>query len=112
MSGKLDQSLDEILSTRRQSARRGGGRGRRVPNTTRPNATTFATTVGGVKKNTKLAKGGNKGVVPSGPAGVSGDSKIIVSNLVCLAASDDYPRVPANEFVKPPDVNESQIKVC
>ncbi|KAA6406791.1 MAG: rna recognition motif containing [Lasallia pustulata] len=89
MSGKLDQSLDEILSSRRQSAR-GRGRGRRAPNPARTNGATVAVPVGGIKKTSKTTRGGAKAAVPSGPA-VSGDSKIIVSNL-------------------PPDVNEGQIK--
>ena len=80
MSGKLDQSLDEILSTRRQTAR-GRGRGRRAPNPARTNGATVAAPVGGIKKNIKVARGGAKAAVPSGPA-ASGDSKIIVSNLV------------------------------
>ncbi|MCJ1231304.1 hypothetical protein MMC12_007981 [Toensbergia leucococca] len=87
MSGKLDQSLDEILSSRRQTARR-GGRGRRAPNPTR---TSVAAPVGGIKKNTKVAKGFAKSAVPTGPAAGNGESKVIVSNL-------------------PPDVSEAQIK--
>ena len=83
MSGKLDKSLDEILSTRRQSARR-GGRGRRVPNAARTNASSSAAPVGGVKKNTKSAKTTNKAAAPNGSAVANGDSKIIVSNLVRL----------------------------
>ncbi|MCJ1375644.1 hypothetical protein MMC20_006881 [Loxospora ochrophaea] len=86
MSGNLDRSLDDILSTRRQSSRR--GRGRRVPN---GRARAATAPVGGIKKASRDAKAGTKAVVPSGPAAVSGDSKIIVSNL-------------------PPDVNEGQIK--
>ncbi|KAJ9192057.1 hypothetical protein DTO166G4_2715 [Paecilomyces variotii] len=89
MSGKLDQSLDEILSSRRQgnagrrnARRRSGG----------AKAAASAAPVGGVKKNTKGAKPAGKGA-PTGPAGVSGESKIMVSGL-------------------PPDVNEAQIKVC
>lgn len=89
MSDKLDQSLDEILNSRRQTARRGRG-GRRAPNSTKP---TVAAPVGGVKKNTRTARGGVRSAVPSGPAAGTGDSKIIVSNL-------------------PPDVSEVQIKVC
>ena len=80
MSGKLDQSLDEILSTRRQSAR-GRGRARRAPTSARTNGATAAAPVGGIKKNSKVTRGGTKAAVPSGPA-TTGDSKIIVSNLV------------------------------
>ncbi|MCJ1463426.1 hypothetical protein MMC07_002033 [Pseudocyphellaria aurata] len=87
MSDKLDQSLDEILNSRRQSSRRGRG-GRRAPSSTKP---TVSAPVGGVRKNTKTARGGVRAPVPSGPAAGNGDSKIIVSNL-------------------PPDVSEVQIK--
>lgn len=79
MSGKLDQSLDEILSTQRRS--RGRGRGRRAPTAGRTTATVAP--VGGIKKTTKGAKSAVKGGhVPTGPAPI--DSKILVSNLVCL----------------------------
>ncbi|KAI9679558.1 MAG: hypothetical protein M1817_005580 [Caeruleum heppii] len=90
MSGKLDQSLDEILSTQRRSARRGRGRGAAAKNTT--TRASVAAPAGGVKK-TRGAKASKptKAVTPTGPAVGSGDSKIIVSNL-------------------PTDVNEGQIK--
>ena len=78
MSGNLDKSLDEILSTRRNATRR--GRGRRVPNPARKSTDA---PVGGVSKNTRnTTKGTGKPAVPSGPASGSGESKIIVSNLV------------------------------
>ena len=81
MSGNLDKSLDEILSTRRNTARRGRG-GRRAPNAARKSTTA---PVGGVKKATKEApRTGGRAPVPSGPAGGNGDSKIIVSNLVSM----------------------------
>ncbi|KAI9731329.1 MAG: hypothetical protein M1834_005232 [Cirrosporium novae-zelandiae] len=83
MSNKLDQSLDEILVNRRQSARR--GRGRRTGMTGKPSAP--AAPVGGVKKNTRQTKPATKATAASGHAG----SKIIVSNL-------------------PSDVGEAQIK--
>ena len=79
MSGKLDQSLDEILSSRRQTARRGGRGGRRSAHPAKP---TVVAPVGGVKKHVKPARGAVRAAVPSGPAAGSGDSKIIVSNLV------------------------------
>lgn len=80
MSGKLDQSLDEILSTRRKTVPgRGRGRGRRAPNAAR---VTTAAPVGGIQKNTRATRGGAKANVPNGPATGSRDSKIIVSNLV------------------------------
>jgi THO complex subunit 4 len=80
MSGKLDQSLDEILSTNKRSVIRGKGRGRRrASQPGRPAA--VAAPVGGVKKNAKQAKGAVK-PVPTGPSGATGDSRIQVSNLV------------------------------
>lgn len=79
MSGKLDQSLDEILSTRRKTTTgRGRGRGRRVGNAGR----TTAAPAGGIQKNSKAVKAITKAMVPNGPAAGIGDSKIIVSNLV------------------------------
>ena len=79
MSGKLDQSLDEILSTRRKTVGR-RGRGRRVGTTTKATA---AAPAGGIQKSTKAAKAAPaKSAVPSGPAAGNGESKIIVSNLV------------------------------
>ncbi|KAK4695169.1 THO complex subunit 4, partial [Lecanoromycetidae sp. Uapishka_2] len=89
MSNKLDKSLDEILTTRRTAAKKGGprGRGRRAPNGTRAAATAPA---GGIQKKARTANGITK-AAPNGPAGGSGESKIIVSNL-------------------PSDVNEQQIK--
>jgi len=87
MSGKLDQSLDEILSTQRRTSR-GPRRGRRAPQAGR--AVAVAAPVGGVKKATRTAKGAVK-AVPTGPSAGSGNSKIVVSNL-------------------PKDVNEGQIK--
>lgn len=82
MSGKLDQSLDEIVSTHRRGAGRGGRGARRSTRPTRSAAAPAAPAapVGGVKKHTK-ARGGAK--VPTGPsAGARGDSKILISNLV------------------------------
>ncbi|KAK8133885.1 hypothetical protein PG984_005897 [Apiospora sp. TS-2023a] len=88
MSGKLDQSLDEILSTqRRTSTRRGGGRGGRR-SVGRPAAAVAP--VGGVTKNSKQKGAAATKQTPARGA-VAGDSKVVVSNL-------------------PKDVNEAQIK--
>ncbi|KUI67507.1 mRNA export protein mlo3 [Cytospora mali] len=85
MSGKLDQSLDEILSTQRKSA---DGRRRSTRKTARP---ATKAPVGGVHKNIKPARGNAAKPVPVRGAKSTGESKIIVSNL-------------------PKDVSESQIK--
>lgn len=106
MSGNLDKSLDEILSTRRNTARR--GRARRAPNTTRK---TTAAPVGGVSKAARNApKPAGKTSVPSGPSSGHGESKIIVSNLVGSQHSHAFQWLLT--LLKPPDVNEVQIKVC
>jgi hypothetical protein len=80
MATKLDKSLDEILSTQRRSATRGrGAGGRRAARAGR--AAAAAAPVGGVKKHVKTAKGASK-AIPTGPSAGSGESKIVVSNMV------------------------------
>ncbi|RDH25646.1 hypothetical protein M752DRAFT_340010 [Aspergillus phoenicis ATCC 13157] len=83
MSAKLDKSLDEILVSRRQGARRRARRS--APN----KAANAPVPVGGVKKTTKAAKAPGKAVQNGHP--VSTESKIMVSGL-------------------PSDVNEANIK--
>lgn len=78
-SGKLDQSLDEILSTQRRANR---GRGnRRASAGNRPATTAPA---GGIQKN-KPARNATK-PAPAKGSGVVGESKIVVSNLVSRSA--------------------------
>ena len=74
MSAKLDKSLDEILVSRRQGARRRARRS--APN----KAANAPVPVGGVKKTTKAAKVPGKAVQNGHP--VSTESKIMVSGLV------------------------------
>ncbi|KAB5586065.1 hypothetical protein GE09DRAFT_51674 [Coniochaeta sp. 2T2.1] len=74
-SGKLDQSLDEILSTQRKAAGRRSNR--RVGG--RPAAT--AAPSGGVKKNVKPARNAGGKPAPTRGSGLVGESKIMVSNL-------------------------------
>jgi hypothetical protein len=79
MSGKLDQTLDEILST----SRRGGPR--RSQRRSVGGRPTTAAPVGGIQKTTKPARASAAKPTPA-KAAASGESKIIVSNLVrtCL----------------------------
>lgn len=77
MSGKLDQSLDDILSTQRKSGAGRRGRGRRAA--TAAGRVTKAAPAGGIQKNTK---GASKASALKVPQASSGDTKIIVSNLV------------------------------
>jgi THO complex subunit 4 len=84
---RLDQSLESIISSRKQSTRK--GRGGRRSEAGRPAAT--AAPVGGVKKSTKQTK--QPKAAPAGPAPSGGESKIMISNL-------------------PLDVEQGQLQVC
>ena len=78
MSDKLNQTLDEIVKSRRAANRRTTRPVRRTANGTK--AAAPAAPVGGVKKHTKSAKPAEKAPAPIVPP--SGESKINVSNLV------------------------------
>lgn len=86
MSGKLDQSLDEITTAQRRSTRRRNPQRRSTGG--RPAA---AAPVGGVQKTTKPARGAAAKPALAKAAAANADSKVIVSNL-------------------PKDVSEKQIK--
>ena len=101
---RLDQSLESIISSRKQSTRK--GRGGRRPDAGRPAAA--AAPVGGVKKSTRQAKQSSK-AAPSGPAPTGGESKIMISNLVRCFPSD----APAlANHTQPLDVEQGQLQVC
>ncbi|PVH88782.1 hypothetical protein DL98DRAFT_157035 [Cadophora sp. DSE1049] len=78
MSGRLDKSLDEIISTQRTSTGRGRGRrgGRRTTQTGKP---ATVAPVGGIKKTTKSTRNPVK-AIPTGPSG-SGEGKVMVSGF-------------------------------
>lgn len=77
MSGKLDQSLGEVISAQRRSAgRRRSQRGAAG----RPKA---APPVGGIQKTAKPVRGAAGKAAPSKKNTPHGESKVIVSNLVC-----------------------------
>ena len=94
MSGKLDQSLDDILSSRPRGGR-AVRRGRRAGTTGTKVAARAPT--GGIQKSTRAAKPATKTTAPNGPAAGTGDSKIIVSNLVRHAETYE-PSTQANVF--------------
>lgn len=78
MSGRLDKSLDEIITSQR-----GGGRGRTRRGARRSGPVGKAATVapvGGIKKNPKSARGSVK-PIPTGPSG-NGEGRILVSGFV------------------------------
>ena len=88
MSGKLDQSLDEIVKGRRGANKRTAVRGRRTAK-----VTTKTTPTGGVTKATRATKPGkaNKQALAAATAATinqaagptKGDSKIVATGLVC-----------------------------
>ncbi|KAI9893408.1 MAG: hypothetical protein M1814_006705 [Vezdaea aestivalis] len=85
MTTKLDQSLEDVITTgRKMSSRRGG---RRVGKGTQSRT---AVPVGGIAKGSRAAKATAKTATPLGPTR-KGEGKVIVSNL-------------------PHDVEEGQIK--
>ncbi|KAJ8122717.1 hypothetical protein ONZ43_g1153 [Nemania bipapillata] len=86
-SGKLDQPLDEIISTQRRVAASAVAEAQRR-STGRP---TPAAPVGGVQKTSRQPRNAAVKQVPTKAAGGNGESKVVVSNL-------------------PKDVNETQIK--
>lgn len=104
-SVKLNQSLDDIVTTQRGANRgRGGNRARRGR----------AAPVGGVKKTTVARVSGKPtnrtgGKSDAGIPATGGSSKVIVSNLVRSAL---IPAVINSNTNQPFDVTEAQIKVC
>jgi hypothetical protein len=89
---RLDQSLESIISSRKQSTRK--GRGGRRSDAGRPAAT--AAPVGGVKKSTKQPK--QPKAAPAGPAAaVGGESKIMISNLVRCPVQLSTRRTPLTQ---------------
>lgn len=78
MSGKLDQSLDEILSTQRRNAtKRRSSRRTAIGNRPAPTAP-----AGGIQKKPQTARNAAN-PKPTKGSGLTGESKIMVSNLVC-----------------------------
>lgn len=82
-SGKLDQSLDDILKTERRTGGLKVGRGRGGRRGGTRNTAAAVAPVGGIKKNAKQAK--STAAIPTGPAIVS--SKVQISNLVSISAA-------------------------
>lgn len=107
MSGKLDKSLDEIISTQRRTS----VRGRSTRRTRRPGATKPAAVapVGGIKKNPRQVKGAAK-AVPTGPSGGNSEGRILVSGFVSCLIS--YYLEHLLTFLQPKDITEAMIKVC
>jgi len=108
MSGKLDQSLDEIMKDT-TAPRQARGRGR--PRKAAVKVTAAVAPTGGVAKKTRAAKVTRVAATPAVPAPTSGESKIIVSNLVSPMRIT-YTLQFRLMLSQPEDVNEAQIKVC
>lgn len=105
MSGKIDQSLDQILKDRKRSHPR-----RSTRNAGRPGKSAAAST-GGVTKGGRTTKAAPKKVAPpTGPSN-AGPSKIIVSNLVSPFVTPKCHLHTLLTLSQPTDVTETQIKV-
>jgi THO complex subunit 4 len=91
MAGKLDQSLDEILSSQRKT-QQGRRRSQRRSTGAKPANPAPA---GGIQKSTKPARGATK-PTPAKSAGLTGESKIMVSNLVCYQTRIPLLAISAN----------------
>ena len=105
MDGKLDQSLDEILTSRKKNVR-----ARRPANKAKDAKKVTMAPVGGVNKRTRATRSNSFSKGTSG--GVSAPakgSKIIVTGLVCHIHHLDASF--ANDS-QPYDVTENQIQVC
>ena len=106
MSGRLDKSLDEIITSQRGSGR---GRTRRTTRRTGPaGKTATVAPVGGIKKNAKSARGPVKSI-PTGPSG-NGEGRILVSGFVSMLLH--YRDKLVLISCQPKDINEPMIKVC
>lgn len=96
MSGKLDQSLDQIMHDGGSTARRGKGRPRQSGRRAAQKAkAAIAAPAGGVQKNTKASANTAKTATmaaPKAPAPARGSSKVLISGL-------------------PEDVKEKDLKV-
>ena len=95
MAGKLDQSLEDILKTRKQA--KGKAQGKRVGGRAATNGDVKMTDAGTgsrVTKSSAKSKGSRNAprtVAPSVPLQrPTGDSKIIVSGLVSITGPDSF----------------------
>jgi THO complex subunit 4 len=82
MSGKLDQSLDAIISTKHRAV--GGRRRSQRQSAGRPAA---ATPVGGVRKTSRQPRNAATKQTPARAVAGNGESKVVVSNLVSAETS-------------------------
>jgi len=99
----MEQSLDDILKASKTSRR---GRAGRRSGAGRP--ATAPAPVGGVSKATKQGKPTK--AAPTAPAAsLGGETKIMVSNLVCLRNrfTSDVANMP-----QPRDIDQTQLQVC
>lgn len=80
MSAALDMSLDDVVKQNKTRNNRRVGRGRRV-------ATKAKAPVGGIQKGAKATKAAATAPVSKTADTTGGDTKIIVSNLVCPMTS-------------------------
>jgi THO complex subunit 4 len=92
MSGKLDQSLDQIMKDTKPAGGRARGRGRPVRIAKSKAKAAIAAPTGGVQKNKAAPKAAPATIAALAAKPTAGESKVLVSNL-------------------PEDVTETLIKV-
>ncbi len=92
MASNIEVSLDEMLSNqrktsgRRRSTRRSSGPAKPAP-------------AGGIQKSTRPPRGNATKAAPSKPSGMVGESKIVVSNLVCtIPPLEEYRISPSSSM--------------
>lgn len=109
MSGKLDQSLDDIVKTQRTNRRgRNGGRRSGPGGAARPAA---AAPVGGVAKSARAPRGPRAPAAKPAPVvPASGDSKIIVSGLVRRLQAHHFANTITNYLHSPPMLLSSRSR--
>jgi hypothetical protein len=101
----MEQSLDDILKASKTSRR--GRSGRKSGAGGRPAAA--AAPVGGVSKSTK-PQGKQAKAAPTAPAAAfGGETKIMVSNLVCGTRPS---RAKITNTSQPRDIDNAQLQVC
>jgi THO complex subunit 4 len=105
-SNKMEQSLDDILKASKTSRR---GRSARKSGAGAGRPAAAAAPVGGVSKSTKPQGRQPKGAPTAPAAAFAGETKIMVSNLVCQIRQS---HTKTTNISQPRDIDNAQLQVC